>query len=196
MTIPAIITLIGQARKIYDTAQNNNRLPEGLQEVADQLAVAENILQELAAKRQSDVVSSEVGKMTDTCFQKVKELRDLLQELTIGEEAKRGERYIKATKAVGKQGKADGLMEDIMVQLKLLRVKLQLENERKMVTQERNQERISRDLTRKPVSQDKVTGGGSMYIHQGRGGAINNGPGAGRTFNGPVKFGSKGMEEL
>ena len=200
--ISAIADLIDKSRKIYAAAKNKIGLPDALQQVAEQLPIVEDILKELlqAADRQSDAVSNEVKKATDACLQRAKKLREIFEEVIPGEEAKRRERYVKAVKAIGKQGKVEELMKGVMKNLEVLGSNFNLKSHiqtaellAKLVTGLKDIEAIPMsvddDEFRKSAYQNEVTGGGSMYSHQGVGN-MNNGPGAGGTFNGAVTFGS------
>ena len=122
--IASIISIVDGTRKVYDAATNAQGLPEAFCKVSGRLPIVENILgstyQYIKGGKLNNDACKGVEQVAKACEENAKKLEELFHKTIPGDDASRLTRYIKAVKVVGKGGKVENLMKELLEGVQLL----------------------------------------------------------------------------
>lgn len=122
--ISSIITIVEGTKKVYDAATNAKGLPEAFRKVAGRLPIVENILgsthQYIEKRKVNSDACKGVEQVAKACEENAKKLEELFDKTIPGDDASRLTRYIKAVNVVGKRGRVEDLMKELLEGVQLL----------------------------------------------------------------------------
>ena len=122
--ISSIATIVDEIKKVYDAATNAQGLPDAFRKVAGQLPIVWNILDSAEQNIKGGKVNNDackgVEQVAKACKENAKKLEELFHKTIPGDDASRFTRYIKAVKVVGKGGKVENLMKELLEGVHLL----------------------------------------------------------------------------
>jgi len=122
--IAGIITIIKTTKEIYDTVQDTEGLPKAFSDVAPKLPIVSDTLQLARDYMDGADIDATTYKaleqVVESCEVKAQHLKDIFQKVIPIDGESRIRRYRKAAQAVGKGGRVENLMEEILKNLNIL----------------------------------------------------------------------------
>lgn len=121
--ITGILDLIKTTRAIYDSVNDGEGLPEAFREVGVRLAVVTDILKKAEILMGNPDIDTDTCKALEgvfkDCAAKAKQLNEIFDKVVPSDSEPRIRRYWKAARAVGKGGRVEDLMKQILESLDL-----------------------------------------------------------------------------
>jgi hypothetical protein len=183
--ISGIVSLAEASIKIYQAVESTSGLPRSFQDVFARLPLVQNTLEAAAAgiaeeEEASDNVASDqaraaLGKVLESCRDKLVALNNILRTVMPTPGAKRMERYLKAIKTIPNADKVENLMDGILRDMQVLTVShvvnAPIRSQIKQLIEaiERLEVGRSNDGSCAPAVSLYSAGSGSQYVHSGRG---------------------------
>jgi hypothetical protein len=122
--ISGTLAIVGATKKVYDAAKDKEGLPTAFREVALRLPLVQNILSDAKALAEGGQLNDEVSKsmesILEACNLRIEKLKEIFEKVIPQEGSSSLDRYYKAVRALGKDGKVEILMRGIIEDLKLL----------------------------------------------------------------------------
>lgn len=129
--ILGIIAIVDATKKVYNAAKDQQGLLATFREVAKRLPLVQTILYSAEARATSGQVDSEASKAMKSilgpCKSRVKKLKGIFREVIPQEGGSRLDRYYKAERTLGKDGKVEILMKGILDDLNLMSIQVGIE---------------------------------------------------------------------
>ena len=129
--ISGTIALVDATKKVYDAAKDQLGLPAAFREVAQRLPLVQTILGNAKVRAEGGQVDDEASKaaksILEPCKSRVKKLEEIFRKVIPQEGGSRLDRYYKAARTLGKDGKVETLMKGILDDLNLLSVQCGME---------------------------------------------------------------------
>ncbi len=181
--ISSIINIIKESKAVYDTVKDAEGLPKAFQEVTPKLVIVNEILalaRQWLAAGTNDETGEAIRKVLLGIEDKAKKLREIFQKVVPGGQESRVIRYWKAARAVGKGGRVEDLMADILKGLDLMGTYLNFEEKTKKKIQAAIKQVEDIDPSLPEGFEEKGTGAytyigsGPMNVNSGDGEQTNN----------------------
>jgi F0F1-type ATP synthase delta subunit len=198
--ISGVISIIEATKTVYDTAKDAKGQPKAFCQVAARLPIVNEILQSAKQRTQTlDESAMEALKpILKSCKVKAEDLEKLFQEVIRKDDDKWYDRYKKIVGILGKGGRVEGLMEEILKDIQVLACERLTGTATD--TQMKELEEAIKEMNDMPSSLPDEAGsfiqthsgsgdnightGGTMNIHKGRGDLYHNVISGGATFGG------------
>jgi hypothetical protein len=195
--ISGTITLVEAIKQVYDAAKDQQGLPAAFREVAQRLPLVRDILTTAKATAEEGLVGVEASKAAESilqsCEKRVKKLEKIFRKVLPDENSSRLDRYYRAVRSLGKDGKVELLMRGILDDLSLLSIQCGIGIR---VHAEKINEAIKAMSTTEPSVPDCVfeettytnnnMGDGTQNNFNTSGGESYNNVGSGNQFMGPI----------
>ncbi|KAL6720990.1 hypothetical protein ACLMJK_000090 [Lecanora helva] len=124
--ISSAITVVDATQKIYDAASDARGLPEAFRDVATRLPTVHNTLSSAKQHIENGPVSKDSCKgaedIASSCSEKLQRLEKIFKKVMPREGASRMDRYVAASKTLGKGSRVETLMRGILEDLELLAI--------------------------------------------------------------------------
>jgi hypothetical protein len=203
--ISSIITIIETTYQLYEAVEDEKGLPANFKKTASKLPLITKILDD--AEKYIESVQDEDRKASfkptlESCKLQAIHLRDIFTKVMPDEDGSRWDRYVKAVRTIGKGGRIEDLVREILDNLQLMatdfpevaspRSKEQLEKAVQEVSEMDPSlpdgfEDASTFARYGSGSQNVNTGGGTQNNNNGTGNQNN---GSGQQYNGTNNFGT------
>lgn len=121
--ISSIIAIADGIKQVVDAVSQAKGLPRAFHQASNQLPLVSSILEATVRNFTKDDVSGiekSVALVVDSCQEKWTVLDDLFKKVIPKENSPRVERYFKAARTLGKGGKVERLMKEILEDIQLL----------------------------------------------------------------------------
>ncbi|KAI9656423.1 MAG: hypothetical protein M1829_000414 [Trizodia sp. TS-e1964] len=120
--LPRVISIIEATKTVYDAAKDANGQPEAFRQVAARLPLVTAILHKAKERTHTlDETAQEALEPTlESCKTKAEKLEKIFRKVIWTDDNKWLDRYKKAVGTLGKQGRVEGLMEEILKDVQVI----------------------------------------------------------------------------
>jgi hypothetical protein len=122
--ISGIVAIVDATKTVYDAVKDQHGLPDALREVAKRLPLVKDNLEKVKtfveSGRMGDEAMEAAKHVLEHCNQRVADLETIFKKVSPLEGDSRMNRYFKAVKTLGKDGKVEKLMKGILEDLSIL----------------------------------------------------------------------------